>query len=96
MTEDENFRRLRAQKQLIELVREVGAEAERQGLTEEQLREELAITREELFREKYEVFDRWRGCLRGKLPVESVDDLMEELRGERLPPERHSPEGDCP
>lgn len=36
-----------------------------------------------------EAFDRWRGYLRGKLPggAGSVDELMELLRGERLPPE---------
>ena len=32
-----------------------------------------------------EVFDRWRGYLRGKLPFDSVDEMMEALRGERLP-----------
>jgi AbrB family looped-hinge helix DNA binding protein len=32
-----------------------------------------------------EAMDRWVGYLRGKIP--SVDELMEELRGERLPPE---------
>ena len=29
--------------------------------------------------------DRWRGYLRGKFPA--TDELMEDLRGERLPPE---------
>ncbi len=33
------------------------------------------------------VFDRWQGYLRGKLPAGSVDEMMELLRGERLPPE---------
>jgi AbrB family looped-hinge helix DNA binding protein len=32
-----------------------------------------------------EAFDRWEGYLRGKIPP--TDVLMEELRGERLPPE---------
>ena len=35
-----------------------------------------------------EAFDRWRGYLRGKVPP--TDELMEELRGERLPPEGES------
>lgn len=35
-----------------------------------------------------EAFDRWRGYLRGKIPP--TDKLMEELRGERLPPEGES------
>lgn len=34
-----------------------------------------------------EVYERWRGYLRGKLPADSVDEFMEMLRGERLPPE---------
>lgn len=34
-----------------------------------------------------EVFDRWEGYLCGKLPADSVDEVMEMLRGERLPPE---------
>ena len=32
-----------------------------------------------------EAFERWRGYLGGKLPLESVDEMMEALRGERLP-----------
>lgn len=33
-----------------------------------------------------EAFERWQGFLRESLPTtESVDELMEELRGERLP-----------
>ncbi len=31
-----------------------------------------------------EVFQRWQGYLRGKLPAGSVDELMEMLRGERF------------
>lgn len=31
-----------------------------------------------------EVFAQWRGYLRGKLPAQSVDEMMELLRGERL------------
>ena len=31
--------------------------------------------------------DKWQGFLRGKLPAASVDEMMEQLRGERLPPE---------
>jgi AbrB family looped-hinge helix DNA binding protein len=38
-----------------------------------------------LRRARSEAMDRWVGYLRGKIP--SVDELMEELRGERLPPE---------
>lgn len=34
-----------------------------------------------------EVFERWGGYLRGKVPANSVDEFMEMLRGERLPPE---------
>ena len=33
-----------------------------------------------------EVFDRWRGYLRDKLPAASTDEFMELIRGERLPP----------
>ena len=32
-----------------------------------------------------EAFERWRGHLRGKLPADSVDEFMEQLRGERHP-----------
>jgi AbrB family looped-hinge helix DNA binding protein len=31
------------------------------------------------------VFDRWQGYLANKLPLDSVDEMMEALRGERLP-----------
>jgi AbrB family looped-hinge helix DNA binding protein len=34
-----------------------------------------------------EAFDRWEGYLRGKVPASSTEELMEMLRGERLPPE---------
>jgi antitoxin PrlF len=34
-----------------------------------------------------EVFDRWRGYLRDKLPAASTDEFMEMIRGARLPPE---------
>lgn len=33
-----------------------------------------------------EVFERWEGYLRGRLPAGSVDDLMDRLRGERPSP----------
>jgi antitoxin PrlF len=33
------------------------------------------------------IIQRWQGYLRGKLPAESVDDFVEQLRGERTPPE---------
>jgi AbrB family looped-hinge helix DNA binding protein len=32
-----------------------------------------------------EALDRWQGHLRGQLPADSVDELMEALRGERAP-----------
>ncbi len=53
MQEYDQFRRLLAQRQLIDLGRKVGAEASRKGLTEEQLLDELATTRKEIFRKKY-------------------------------------------
>ena len=34
-----------------------------------------------------EIFQRWEGYLRGRLPAGSVDEMMELLRGERLPNE---------
>lgn len=34
-----------------------------------------------------EAFERWEGYLRGHLPGASVDEMMEMLRGERLPAE---------
>lgn len=34
-----------------------------------------------------EAFDRWQGFLRGKLPFDSVDDMLDALRGERSPRE---------
>ena len=45
MKEYEQFRRLLAQQQLLDLGRKVGAEADRLGLTEDKLQEELAQTR---------------------------------------------------
>lgn len=51
--EYEQFRRVMAERALRELVRHNGPEAERQGLTEEQLFEELSDTRREVLREKY-------------------------------------------
>jgi prevent-host-death family protein len=53
MREYEQFRRLLAQQQLTDLGRKVGAEADRQGLTEHRLQEELAETRKAVFAEKY-------------------------------------------
>ena len=32
-----------------------------------------------------EVFQPWEGYLRGKLPAQSADELIEMLRGERVP-----------
>jgi antitoxin PrlF len=34
-----------------------------------------------------EAVRKWKGFLRGKLPAGSVDEFMDLLRGERLPPE---------
>ncbi|MBI4491574.1 MAG: AbrB/MazE/SpoVT family DNA-binding domain-containing protein [Chloroflexi bacterium] len=34
-----------------------------------------------------EILQQWQGYLRGKLPAGSVDEMMELLRGERLPAE---------
>jgi prevent-host-death family protein len=53
MREYEQFRRLLAERQLVDLGQKVGAEASRQGLTEQQLQDELAATRKAVFREKY-------------------------------------------
>lgn len=49
----EHYRRLLAAAALTDLGRKVGFTAEEQGLTEEQLREQLASTREQVFRQKY-------------------------------------------
>jgi prevent-host-death family protein len=49
----EQYQRFLAQLMLKELGRKVGAEAERQGLTEEALLEELDRTRQEVFEERY-------------------------------------------
>jgi len=53
MQEYEQFRRLLAQQKLLALGHKVGAEADRQGLTEDKLQEELAETRKAVFAEKY-------------------------------------------
>jgi prevent-host-death family protein len=49
----EQYQRFLAQGMLKELGRKVGAGAERQGLTEEALLEELDRTRQEVFEERY-------------------------------------------
>lgn len=51
--EYDEYRRLLAAKAHTELARAVGAEAERQGLTEETLLRELRLTRGEVFDERY-------------------------------------------
>ena len=51
--EYEQFRRQQALEAHRELVKKVGAEAEKQGLTEEQLIEELRETRKEIYKETY-------------------------------------------
>ncbi|MBI3979179.1 MAG: type II toxin-antitoxin system Phd/YefM family antitoxin [Chloroflexi bacterium] len=53
MQEYEHFRRLLAQEALRTLGRKLGAEASRQGLTEDQLHEEVARARHEVFLETY-------------------------------------------
>src|SRR5205823_7767925 len=53
MREYEEFRRMMAERVHNRLVRGLGREAERVGLTEEQLFEELKETRQDVFREKY-------------------------------------------
>ena len=53
MRDYEDYRRLLAERQLSALGRKVGPEAERQGLTEEKLLEELKETKREVFKEKY-------------------------------------------
>ena len=53
MQDYEQYQRFLAQRMLKELGRKVGAEAERQGLTDEQLLEELDQTRREGFEERY-------------------------------------------
>ena len=37
-----------------------------------------------------EVWEHWQGFLRGKLPAGSVDEFLEDLRGDRLPAEGDS------
>jgi len=49
----EQYRRLLAQSMLKDLGQKIGAEAKKQGLTEEQLIEELKETRREVFREQH-------------------------------------------
>lgn len=51
--EYEQYRRQQALAAHRELVKKVGAEAEKQGLTEEQLIEEMRQTRKKLFKEHY-------------------------------------------
>ncbi len=41
-----------------------------------------------------ETFKRWRGYLRGRALADSVDEIMEMMRGERLPPEGEPGEDD--
>ena len=53
MRDYEQYQRLLAAARLTDLGRQVGAIAERQGLTEEQLQRELRQTREDLFKETY-------------------------------------------
>jgi prevent-host-death family protein len=53
MQEYEQFRRWLATKLLAEVGRELGAEAQRQGLTEEQLIEKLEEDREAVYQELY-------------------------------------------
>jgi prevent-host-death family protein len=53
MQEYEQFRRLLASQHLTDLGRKAGVVADRQGLTEEQLQEELAQTRKAEFHEKH-------------------------------------------
>jgi prevent-host-death family protein len=53
MQDYEQYQRLLASARLIDLGRRVGAEAERQGLTEEKLLEELRAGRVEVYRERY-------------------------------------------
>lgn len=53
MQDYERYQRFLAQQRLKDLGRKVGAEADRQGLTEEQLFEELEQTRQEVFKERY-------------------------------------------
>jgi prevent-host-death family protein len=57
--EYEQYRRHLAQQHLVELGKKVGAEAEKQGLTEEQLFKEIKETRQKLFKEHYgHLFDQ--------------------------------------
>lgn len=49
----EHYQRLLVAEMLEDLGRKVGTEAKKQGLTEDQLLEELAETRREVFQERY-------------------------------------------
>lgn len=53
MKDYEQYQRMLASLRLTDLARKVGAEAERQGLTEEKLHQELRKTRKEVFAETY-------------------------------------------
>ncbi len=53
MKDYEQYRRLFAAHQLTAIGRKAGTEAERKGLTEEQLHKELERTRKAVFREAY-------------------------------------------
>lgn len=53
MQDYEQYQRFIAQRMHKDLGRKMGAEAEKQGLTEEKLFEELDRTRQEIFEERY-------------------------------------------
>ncbi|MBI4321705.1 MAG: type II toxin-antitoxin system Phd/YefM family antitoxin [Chloroflexi bacterium] len=53
MKDYEDYRRLLAERQLISLGRKVAAEANKQGLTEEKLLDELKETKREVFKQQY-------------------------------------------
>lgn len=53
MQDYEQYQRFLAQRMHKDLGRKMGAEAEKQGLTEEKLFEELDRTRQEIFEERY-------------------------------------------
>ena len=58
MQDYERFQRFLAQRLLKDLGSKAGAEAEKQGLTEEKLFEELDQTRKEVFKERYADLDQ--------------------------------------
>ena len=58
MQDYEQYQRFLAQRLHKDLGRKVGAEAERQGLTEERLFEELDETRQQVFKERYADLDQ--------------------------------------